>query len=189
VFWLWLTVLFGTFAEALAEGRGKAQAAALRTTKAELRGRRVKGDAVQEVAASDLRRGDIDTLLLDKTGTITLGDRQAAEFLPLDGVREEDMIAAAWLSSLGDETPEGRSVVTLSAREGRIPDGADIVAFTAQTRVSGIDHAGRQIRKGAVDAVLRLQAFEPSAECAVRALADRIARAGGTPHPGACHAA
>ncbi|WP_353476807.1 potassium-transporting ATPase subunit KdpB (plasmid) [Salipiger sp. H15] len=350
-FWLWLTVLFGSFAEALAEGRGKAQAGALRSTKAELRGRRLKSNTAQEVAASELRKGDvvlveagelipadgeviagiasvneaaitgesapvireaggdrsavtagtrvlsdairvrvtaepgagfidrmialvegasraktpnevaltvlltgltlvflvavgtlpafaayaggalpvpvlialfvalipttisallsaigiagmdrlisfnvlaksgraveaagdIDTLLLDKTGTITLGDRQAAEFLPLPGIRESELVEAAWLASLGDETPEGRSIVTLSGRAGKVPEGAGVVGFTAQTRVSGIDHAGRQIRKGAVDAVLRLQPFDPGAERELRGLAERIARAGGTP--------
>lgn len=351
VFWLWLTVLFGNFAEALAEGRGKAQAVALRSTKAELRGKRVKGENHQEVPASELRKGDIvlvergslipadgeviagvasvneaaitgesapvireaggdrsavtagtrvisdwikvkvtvepgtsfldrmialvegasraktpnetaltvlltgltliflvavgtlpafaafaggsipvpvlvalfvalipttisallsaigiagmdrlirfnvlaksgraveaagdiDTLLLDKTGTITLGDRQATEFLPLSGVREAELIEAARLSSLGDETPEGRSIIKLAGRGEAAPAGSEAVAFTAQTRVSGLDIGGRQIRKGAVDAVLKLHAFTPAAVREMKSLTDRIARAGGTP--------
>lgn len=350
-FWLWLTVLFGNFAEALAEGRGKAQAATLRSTKAELRGRRIKGDTLQEVSASDLRKGDIvlieagelipadgeviegvasvneaaitgesapvireaggdrsavtagtrvlsdamrvrvtaepgagfldrmialvegasraktpnemaltvlltgltlvflvavgtlpafatfaggtlsvpvlialfvalipttisallsaigiagmdrlirfnvlaksgraveaagdiDTLLLDKTGTITLGDRQASAVLPLSGIREQELIEAAWLASLGDETPEGRSIVKLAGREGTVPKEAEVVGFTAQSRVSGINHAGRQIRKGAVDAVLKLQRFDAGVARELRELSDRISRAGGTP--------
>lgn len=356
VVWLWLTVLFGNFAEALAEGRGKAQAASLRATKAELTGKRVKGDTHQVVAASDLRAGDIvlvetgdqipadgevvagvasvneaaitgesapviresggdrsavtagtrvisdwikvkvtaepgegfldrmislvegasraktpnevaltvlltgltlifliavgtlpafaayaggaipvpvlvalfvalipttisallsaigiagmdrlirfnvlaksgraveaagdiDTLLLDKTGTITLGDRQATEFLTLSGVRETELIDAARLSSMGDETPEGRSIIALaSVQQGGasdvMPEGAEVVPFTAQTRVSGIDIGDRQIRKGAVDAILGLHTFDPDAVRELRQLTERIARSGGTP--------
>jgi K+-transporting ATPase ATPase B chain len=351
VFWLWLTVLFGNFAEALAEGRGKAQAAALRSTKAELRGKRVKGDSTKEVPASELRKddivlvetgnlipadgeviegvasvneaaitgesapvireaggdrsavtagtrvisdwikvkvtaepgtgfldrmialvegasraktpneialtvlltgltliflvavgtlpafaayaggsiavpvlialfvalipttisallsaigiagmdrlirfnvlaksgraveaaGDIDTLLLDKTGTITLGDRQASEFLPLSGIRDAELIEAARLSSLGDETPEGRSIIELAGKGEAAPGGSEVVGFTAQTRVSGLNIGDRQVRKGAVDAVLKLHAFEPAAVREMKSLTDRIARAGGTP--------
>ncbi len=351
VFWLWLTVLFGNFAEALAEGRGKAQAAALRSTKAELRGKRVKGDSIKEVPASELRKddivvvetgdlipadgeviegvasvneaaitgesapvireaggdrsavtagtrvisdwikvkvtaepgtgfldrmialvegasraktpneialtvlltgltliflvavgtlpafaayaggsiavpvlialfvalipttisallsaigiagmdrlirfnvlaksgraveaaGDIDTLLLDKTGTITLGDRQATEFLPLSGIRDAKLIEAARLSSLGDETPEGRSIIELAGKGEEAPNGAEVVAFTAQTRVSGLDIGDRKIRKGAVDALLKLYDFEPAAVREMKSLTDKIARAGGTP--------
>jgi len=351
VFWLWLTVLFGNFAEALAEGRGKAQAAALRSTKAELKGKRVKGDSTKEVPASELRKddivlvetgdlipadgeviegvasvneaaitgesapvireaggdrsavtagtrvisdwikvrvtaepgtgfldrmialvegasraktpneialtvlltgltliflvavgtlpafaayaggqvavpvlialfvalipttisallsaigiagmdrlirfnvlaksgraveaaGDIDTLLLDKTGTITLGDRQATEFLPLSGIRDAELIEAARLSSLGDETPEGRSIIELAGKGEARPEGAEVVAFTAQTRVSGLDIGDRKIRKGAVDAVLSLHDFEAAAVREMKALTDKIARAGGTP--------
>ena len=351
VFWLWLTVLFGNFAEALAEGRGKAQAAALRSTKAELRGKRVKGDSTKEIPASELRKddivlvetgdlipadgeviegvasvneaaitgesapviresggdrsavtagtrvisdwikvkvtaepgsgfldrmialvegasraktpneialtvlltgltliflvavgtlpafasyaggtiavpvlialfvalipttisallsaigiagmdrlirfnvlaksgraveaaGDVDTLLLDKTGTITLGDRQATEFLPLSGIREAELIEAARLSSLGDETPEGRSIIELAGQGDAVPGGSEVVGFTAQTRVSGLNIGDRQVRKGAVDAVLKLHSFEPSAVREMKSLTDRIARAGGTP--------
>ncbi len=104
--------------------------------------------------------GDVDTLLLDKTGTITLGNRQAAEFLPLPGVSELELADAAQLASLPDETPEGRSIVVLAKERYGIrgrdmaPLGAHFIPFTAQTRISGIDLEGEQIRKGAVDAVL-----------------------------------
>src|SRR5690242_6876414 len=103
--------------------------------------------------------GDCSTLLLDKTGTITYGNRQAAQLLPVPGVEDHDLADAALLSSLADETPEGRSIVTfvgehygLEPRE--LPD-AELVAFTAQTRMSGVDYAGRHIRKGATDSVRR----------------------------------
>jgi K+-transporting ATPase ATPase B chain len=104
--------------------------------------------------------GDVDTLLLDKTGTITLGDRQASEFVPLPGVSEQELADAAQLASLSDETPEGRSVVVLAKdRYGiRARDMATLhaqfIPFTAQTRISGIDIDGETIRKGAVDAVI-----------------------------------
>ncbi len=354
VFWLWLTVLFGNFAEALAEGRGKAQAAALRSTKAELTGKKLDGSTHAVVAASTLRAGDIvlvetgdlipadgevvegvasvneaaitgesapvireaggdrsavtagtrvisdqitvrvtvepgqgfldrmialvegaaraktpnevaltilltgltliflvavgtlpaftayagqtipvpvlvalfvalipttisallsaigiagmdrlvrfnvlaksgraveaagdiDVLLLDKTGTITLGDRQASEFLTLPGVAKGDLVEAAMLASLADETPEGRSIVALARNMGMEavqPDGAEVVAFTAQTRVSGIDAEGREIRKGAVDALLKLHEFDARATQELRKLTDKVAREGGTP--------
>lgn len=124
--------------------------------------------------------GDIGTLLLDKTGTITIGDRQASEFVVLPGVAEGDLVAAARLSSLADTTPEGRSIVAL-AGEGETPEGGEPVAFTAQTRVSGIDLPGRTIRKGAVDAVVKLGDFPEDTVLALRKITDRIAQAGGTP--------
>ena len=106
--------------------------------------------------------GDVNTLLLDKTGTITLGNRQAAAFVPVNGVSPEDLADAAQLSSLADETPEGRSIVILAKREyglrQREPgliEGATFVPFTAQTRMSGVDLGGRQVRKGASAAVLK----------------------------------
>ncbi|MGO9173684.1 MAG: potassium-transporting ATPase subunit KdpB [Rhodomicrobium sp.] len=105
--------------------------------------------------------GDVDTLLLDKTGTITLGNRQAAEFLPLSGVSEMELADAAQLASLSDETPEGRSIVVLAKERYGIrgrdmaPLGAHFIPFTAQTRISGIDLEDDQIRKGAVDAVVK----------------------------------
>ncbi len=104
--------------------------------------------------------GDVDTLLLDKTGTITLGNRQATEFFPLTGVSEAELADAAQLASLPDETPEGRSIVVLAKEKYDIrgremaPMDAHFIAFSAQTRLSGIDIEGASIRKGAVDAVL-----------------------------------
>ena len=101
--------------------------------------------------------GDVDTLLLDKTGTITLGNRQAAEFLPAPGVTMETLADAAQITSLADETPEGRSIVVLAKERyglrGRDLDGADFIPFTAQTRMSGVDVDGRRLRKGAADSV------------------------------------
>jgi K+-transporting ATPase ATPase B chain len=103
--------------------------------------------------------GDVDTLLLDKTGTITLGNRQAAEFIPMPGVTEEELADAAQLASLADETPEGRSIVVLAKKYGIRgrhidPEQASFVEFTAQTRMSGIDLDGHAIRKGAGEAVM-----------------------------------
>lgn len=134
--------------------------------------------------------GDVDTLLLDKTGTITLGNRQAAEFLPVAGVELHDMASAAQLSSLADETPEGRSIVVLAKRAHALRErrsgelaGAHFVPFTAQTRMSGVDlGGGRQIRKGAAAAVMswvRENGGHPTQE--VGAIVDAISTAGGTP--------
>jgi potassium-transporting ATPase ATP-binding subunit len=125
--------------------------------------------------------GDIGTLLLDKTGTITIGDRQASEFVALPGVAQGDLVAAARLSSLADPTPEGRSIVVLAGGDEDAPPDAQVVAFSAQTRVSGIDAPGRKIRKGAVDAVLKLGTFPESTVAALRSVTDKIAQAGGTP--------
>jgi K+-transporting ATPase ATPase B chain len=101
--------------------------------------------------------GDVNTLLLDKTGTITLGNRQAAEFIPAPGVAVEELADAAQLTSLADETPEGRSIVVLAKERyglrGRDLEGAEFVAFTAQTRMSGLNVDGRELRKGAADSV------------------------------------
>ncbi|MGI4731494.1 MAG: potassium-transporting ATPase subunit KdpB [Janthinobacterium lividum] len=362
VVWLWLTVLFGTFAEALAEGRGKAQAASLRATKAELTARRVKGNGVEDVPASALRSGDvvlvtagraggdlipadgeviagvasvneaaitgesapvireaggdrsavtagtrvisdeirvrvtadpgqgfldrmialvegaerqktpneialtillvgltiifliavgtipafaayaggsipvailaallitlipttiaallsaigiagmdrlvrfnvlaksgraveaagdIDVLLLDKTGTITIGDRQASEFRAVGGASAGTLAEAALLASLADETPEGRSIVVL-ARESfgvataELPAGAEVIPFTAQTRISGVRIGETLIQKGAVDSILRANPGqgETAAATELRRITDEIARAGGTP--------
>ena len=358
VVWLWLTVLFGTFAEALAEGRGKAQAASLRATKAELTAQRVKGSSVEAVPASALRRGDIvlvrtgelipsdgevvegvasvneaaitgesapvireaggdrsavtagtrvlsdeikvrvtvdpgqgfldrmialvegaerqktpneialtillvgltiifliavgtipafaryaggaipvtvlaallitlipttiaallsaigiagmdrlvrfnvlaksgraveaagdiDTLLLDKTGTITVGDRQASEFRAVAGVSPYELAEAALLASLADETPEGRSIVVLarekfSVTTAALPDGAEVIPFTAQTRISGVRTGAVLIQKGAVDSVLRANpgVGEAPSAAELRRITDEIARSGGTP--------
>jgi K+-transporting ATPase ATPase B chain len=103
--------------------------------------------------------GDVDVLLLDKTGTITLGNRQAAAFLPADGVNEAELADAAQLASLADETPEGRSIVVLAKQRFNLRERdlhaleAHFVHFSAQTRMSGVDVHGRQIRKGATDAI------------------------------------
>jgi potassium-transporting ATPase ATP-binding subunit len=153
--------------------------------------------------------GDVDTLLLDKTGTITLGNRQATEFLALPGVDEGELADAAQLASLSDETPEGRSIVVLAKEKyglrGRemAPLNASFVPFSAQTRMSGIDVEGSSIRKGAVDAIVAFaeggttgplwRGAAPGAQAALRAapvseavrqvtvIAERIAREGGTP--------
>ncbi len=146
--------------------------------------------------------GDVDTLLLDKTGTITLGNRQAVEFFPVGGATAAEVADAAQLASLSDETPEGRSIVVLAKEKFNIraremaPAGARFIPFSAQTRLSGIDYEGTSIRKGAVDAVLAfvreraanggaaLTVREGVSEAAVKELttkSDEIARAGGTP--------
>ncbi|NTU72384.1 MAG: potassium-transporting ATPase subunit KdpB, partial [Coriobacteriia bacterium] len=131
--------------------------------------------------------GDVDTLLLDKTGTITFGNRQAAEFLPVDGVRDEDLAAAAQLASLSDETPEGRSIVVLAksfgVREKHLdPNETEFIPFTAQTRMSGVDLGPTRIRKGASDAVI---AWVESLGGVVPPDIDRLVRSvsemGGTP--------
>ncbi|MCI4655113.1 potassium-transporting ATPase subunit KdpB [Sphingomonas aquatilis] len=358
VVWLWLTVLFGTFAEALAEGRGKAQAASLRATKAELTAKRLKGDRQESVAASQLRAGDIvlvetgdlipadgevvegvasvneaaitgesapvireaggdrsavtagtrvisdqvkvrvtvdpgqgfldrmialvegaerqktpneialtillvgltiifliavgtipgfasyaggsipvailaallitlipttiaallsaigiagmdrlvrfnvlaksgraveaagdvDVLLLDKTGTITIGDRQASEFRPVSGVPVGLLAEAALVASLADETPEGRSIVTLARDKFNVehmslPEGAEIIPFTAQTRISGVNTGATLLQKGAVDSILKANPGlgETAAATELRRITDEISRAGMTP--------
>ena len=132
--------------------------------------------------------GDIDVLLLDKTGTITIGDRQASEFRPVGGTAVAELAEAALLSSLADETPEGRSIVVL-ARErfglaGReLPADAEILPFTAQTRVSGVRLTDGLIQKGAVDSVLKATpgVAETAAATELRRITDEIARAGMTP--------
>ena len=132
--------------------------------------------------------GDVNTLLLDKTGTITLGNRQAAKFIPAPGVTEQELADAAQLSSLADETPEGRSIVVLAKQKyglrGRElgPHEARFVPFTAQTRMSGVDLNGFEIRKGAADAVTNyLAQFGHQLPTEVKAAVDNIARTGGTP--------
>jgi K+-transporting ATPase ATPase B chain len=131
--------------------------------------------------------GDVDVLLLDKTGTITLGNRMASDFVPASGVRVEDLADAAQLASLADETPEGRSIVVLAkerfALRGRDLTGqARFVPFTAQTRMSGCDLGERVIRKGAVDAVARhVAALGGAMPADMVAAAGRIGDSGGTP--------
>ncbi len=132
--------------------------------------------------------GDVDTLLLDKTGTITLGNRQATEFVPVSGVTEGELADAAQLASLADETPEGRSIVVLAKEKYRIRGreladrSAAFVPFTAQTRMSGVNLNGREIRKGAADAVAKyVTANGGAVSPEVQTIVDRIARSGGTP--------
>ena len=130
--------------------------------------------------------GDVDTLLLDKTGTITHGNRMATEQIPLAGVRMEDLAQAARLASMADETPEGRSIVTLVTDKLKLPApttaGGTFVAFTAQTRMSGIDLPGRSIRKGAVDAVAaHVESQRGAVTAELRQIANRIGDSGGTP--------
>ena len=131
--------------------------------------------------------GDVDVLLLDKTGTITIGNRLASEFIPMPGVSEAELAEVAQLSSLADETPEGRSIVVLAKQYGlREHDMTDLqatfVPFTAQTRMSGVDLNGSQLRKGAGDSVIKFVESEggrPPAE--LQPVLDRIGREGGTP--------
>lgn len=150
--------------------------------------------------------GDVDTLLLDKTGTITLGNRQATAFRPVRGVSERDLADAAQMASLADETPEGRSIVVLAKEKHGIRGrdlaelGAHFIPFTAQTRMSGVDIGGSSIRKGAVDSILFSVAAAPGVAATqgntaraietvsnvdgaqeLVAIADEIAKAGGTP--------
>ncbi len=126
--------------------------------------------------------GDIDTLILDKTGTITYGNRLATAFIPVGGHTEREVAEAAMLSSVADETPEGKSILTLAERMGLRPDGraanAVLIPFSAETRMSGIAENGRKIMKGAVDAIGGLVGSIPTD---LTQQADRIARAGGTP--------
>ncbi|MGI4809071.1 MAG: potassium-transporting ATPase subunit KdpB [Janthinobacterium lividum] len=124
--------------------------------------------------------GDIDTLLLDKTGTITVGDRQATAFMPVPGVGERELATAARLASLADETPEGRSIVVLAGAGEAMPAGAEPIAFTSQTRVSGLQIGDRAIVKGAIESVIK-RVGETGGARDIRAIADEIARAGGTP--------
>jgi len=149
--------------------------------------------------------GDVDTLLLDKTGTITLGNRQATTFRPVRGVTEQELADAAQLASLADETPEGRSIVVLAKEQYGIRGrdmaelGATFIPFTAQTRMSGVDAGGSSVRKGAVDAILNyvsggaqpvasgntVRSLQPLLNSDIgrelQAIADEIAKAGGTP--------
>ena len=134
--------------------------------------------------------GDVDVLLLDKTGTITLGNRQAAAFIPMPGVEEADLAEAAQMASLADETPEGRSIVVLAKqygiREHELGAAgmavAQFVPFTAQTRMSGVDYDGTMLRKGAGDAILRWISDEGGkAPAELQIEVDRIARQGATP--------
>jgi len=132
--------------------------------------------------------GDVDVLLLDKTGTITLGNREANAFIPVDGVTEMELADIAQLASLPDETPEGRSIVVHAKEKYRLRErdikrlGATFVPFSAQTRMSGVDLDGRQVRKGAPDAIeAHVKSLGGSFPPSVRGVVDRIAREGATP--------
>ncbi|KIA80656.1 potassium-transporting ATPase subunit KdpB [Chromobacterium amazonense] len=132
--------------------------------------------------------GDVDVLLLDKTGTITLGNRQASAFIPAPGVSEKDLADAAQLASLADETPEGRSIVVLAKQKFNLRERqlasheASFIPFSAQTRMSGIDYDGRLIRKGAIDAIRRHIAEQGGQfPDALSKSADEVARRGSTP--------
>ncbi|WP_298160110.1 potassium-transporting ATPase subunit KdpB [Brevundimonas sp.] len=129
--------------------------------------------------------GDVDTLLLDKTGTITFGNRMATEVIPVPGVRPEVALRAAVTASLADETPEGRSIVELGKQAGIVveqPVGSKAIPFTATTRQSGLESGENAWRKGSIDAVLKsLNMTQDAAPAEFRAAVDRIARSGGTP--------
>src|SRR4029079_5432610 len=131
--------------------------------------------------------GDGDVVLLDKTGTITLGNRQAAAFIPMPGVEESELAEAAQYASLADETPEGRSIVVLAKQYGLREheleaQHARFVPFTAQTRMSGVDLNGTRLRKGAGDAIIRWVGDEGgAAPHELTTVLDRVARAGSTP--------
>ncbi len=133
--------------------------------------------------------GDVDIVLMDKTGTITLGNRMATEFIPADGITKEELAEAALLSSLADDTPEGRSIMTLAkevlgvrGRDMRAPSGSYFMPFKCETRMSGIDFDGREIRKGAHDAIEKfLQEKDGLMPDKVRASVGTIAKEGGTP--------
>ncbi len=130
--------------------------------------------------------GDVDMLLLDKTGTITFGNRMASDFLALPGVDARELAQAALLSSFGDETPEGRSIVALAKGDYGCSDPSEtidaVIPFAAETRLSGVDMAGRRYRKGAVDSMLRFVGLSTDdTPAAFRPIVEKIARSGGTP--------
>ncbi|HDW5755013.1 TPA: potassium-transporting ATPase subunit KdpB [Salmonella enterica subsp. enterica serovar Typhi] len=247
--WLWFTVLFANFAEALAEGRSKAQANSLKGVKKTAFARRLRAprhDAqADNVPAAELRKGDIvlvkagdiipcdgevieggasvdesaitgesapviresggdfasvtggraveaagdvDVLLLDKTGTITLSNRQASDFIPARGVDERTLADAAQLASLADETPEGRSIVILAKQRFNLRERdvqslhATFVPFTAQSRMSGINIDNRMIRKGSVDAIRRhVESNGGHFPADVEQNVENVARLGATP--------
>jgi len=133
--------------------------------------------------------GDVSAVLLDKTGTITLGSRKASEFIPVDGVKMKDMIEASILSSLADETPEGRSIVVLAKKEMgirgkdiRAPEDSTFIPFTPETRMSGIDYGTNKIRKGASDSVQEfVKSYESTVPDDVKSIVEEVSRGGDTP--------
>jgi K+-transporting ATPase ATPase B chain len=151
-------------------------------------GRTLRANVIATSGRAVEAAGDVDVLLLDKTGTITLGNRQASRFLATTGIKEQELADAAQLASLADETPEGRSIVVLAKQQFNLRErdmtalGGHFIAFTAQSRMSGVDMEGRQIRKGAADAIRtwvesRGQHFPPEIVTTV----DNVARRGSTP--------
>ncbi|MFT4149781.1 MAG: potassium-transporting ATPase subunit KdpB [Paracoccaceae bacterium] len=146
--------------------------------------RLVRANVIAKSGRAVEAAGDVDTLLLDKTGTITFGNRMADAFFPAQGVTETQLAEAAHLASLADETPEGKSIVDLAQRlgtglQGKMRPQGEAVAFSAQTRLSGVDLPDRRLRKGAVDAVERFTGTR--ADPALKARVEDIARSGGTP--------
>jgi K+-transporting ATPase ATPase B chain len=145
--------------------------------------RLVKANVIAKSGRAVEAAGDVDVLLLDKTGTITFGNRMADTFEPLPGVTERDVAEAALLASLADETPEGRSIVELARKRGvesgrKLP-GANFIAFSAHTRLSGVDVESGKIRKGAVDAILQWAGASTTPE--LTRIVERISKSGGTP--------
>ncbi|MDP0928627.1 potassium-transporting ATPase subunit KdpB [Paracoccus onubensis] len=146
--------------------------------------RLVRANVIAKSGRAVEAAGDVDTLLLDKTGTITFGNRMADAFVPARGVSERQLAQAAFLASLADETPEGKSIVDLAERllgalDHQPEPGSEPVAFSAQTRLSGVDFSGTRLRKGATDSI---EAFVGSpTDPALRAKVNEIARSGGTP--------
>ncbi len=153
--------------------------------------RLVKFNVIAKSGRAVEAAGDIDVLLLDKTGTITLGNRQAAEFIPLPSVNERELAEAAFLSSLADDTPEGKSILVLARQrfgfnENETPAGMTFLPFTAQTRMSGVDYGDTQIRKGASDTLLKWVNDWPANSGItqpreINAAVERVGKAGGTP--------
>lgn len=147
--------------------------------------RLVKSNVIAKSGRAVEAAGDVDVLLLDKTGTITFGNRMADQFLPLPGISEKDLAAAAQLASLGDDTPEGKSIVELARSKFKLEANRDqiqeIVPFTAQTRMSGVNLKNNgQIRKGASDA-MRVYTGQSQVQAALTPLIERVAKVGGTP--------
>jgi K+-transporting ATPase ATPase B chain len=151
-------------------------------------GRMLRANVIATSGRAVEAAGDVDVLLLDKTGTITLGNRQAATFIPAAGVSERDLADTAQLASLADETPEGRSIVVLAKQKFNVRErdianlGARFVPFSAHTRMSGVDFEGREIRKGSADAIRAwVESKGGSVSREVGEAVDRIARSGSTP--------
>ena len=151
-------------------------------------GRTLRANVIATSGRAVEAAGDVDVLLLDKTGTITLGNRQASRFLPVAGVNEQDLADAAQLASLADETPEGRSIVVLAKQQFNLRErdltslGASFIPFSAQSRMSGVDIGERRIRKGAADAIRAwVQSNGRNFTSTVMTLADNVARRGSTP--------